>query len=213
MKIAIINQKGGSGKSTLSALLVKSSPGCLAVDLDPQAGLTAMVHGEPDGAGVFDAIIGDHVEPLRVDSFDIIQADERLDTVYATVKPFIIADILKRYKHKTIIMDCPPTMAGITVSAALAADVIITPADISPAGKRTTLYTVRTLHGLKKKPRVYLIGREPDDRRGFVADLTRAFVADLGAAFCGYIPKSVSVVKAASGKSRHYDFIEGMLNG
>lgn len=211
-KIAIINQKGGAGKTTLAALLAKSLPGCLAVDLDPQAGLTALLAGEPDGPGVFDLIMGDEVKPRECEGFHLLQADERLDAIYGTVQPFIIKAVLKPYRYQFIVMDCPPTVQGISRSAALAADIIITPADISPQAKRSTLYTIRVLKEIKKRTRVYLVGKEPGDARGTIANLTREFVAALGDAFAGFIPKSVSVTKAAAGKYKEFDFIKDMIH-
>jgi len=213
MKIAVMNQKGGSGKTTLSGLLVKSLPGCLAVDLDPQAGLTALLSGEPEGAGVFDMIMGDDVKPIDKGSFHLLQADHRLDGIYATVQPFVIQSILKPLKFKDIVMDCPPTTQGITRAAALYADKIIIPADVSRPTMRATLYTLKSLKEIKKAGRVYLIGKDYKEKRGYIADLTRDFLTALGESFGGYIPKSVSIVKASNGIVKDYDFIRGIING
>ncbi len=217
-RIAVINLKGGSGKTTLAALLVKSLPGSLAVDLDPQAGLSSLLCGEGNrpssGPGVFDLIMGDEVKPLYVKDFSILPADHRLDAIYGTVQPFMIESILKDLDYPYIIMDCPPTVQGITRSAALFADIILTPADISRPTMRATLYTVKALKEIKKRARVYLIGKDPEDRTGYTAELTRIFIDELGASFYGFIPKSIALVKAA-GKldfhSRSLNFIKGMI--
>jgi len=210
-RIAVINQKGGSGKTTLSALLVKALPGSLAVDLDPQAGLTSILHGEPDGPGVFDLIMGETVQPIEKNGYSIIQADHRLDEIYGTVQPFMIESVLKQYDFPFVVMDCPPTVRGISQSAALYADIIFTPADVSRPTMRATLYTVKALKAIRKKTKVYIIGKDAEDRTGYTAELTRAFVDALGPSFCGYIPKSISIVKAAAGKPKHFDFIQGMI--
>jgi cellulose biosynthesis protein BcsQ len=216
-KISVINQKGGCGKTTLAALIVKSlvndGKNVLAIDCDPQGGLTALLHGEPTGKTLFDLIMGDTVEPLQKDGFSLLQGCHRLDSIYATVQPFIFEDALKTFSFDVVVIDCPPTLSGITRAAALYSDRVIIPADISRPTMRATLYSVKELKKLKKKSDVYLIGRDPDDKTGFIPDMTREFIEKLDGAFKGYIPKSVTIQKIVTGqvKKPKFDAIKGML--
>lgn len=217
MKIAVINQKGGCGKTTLAAMIVKAlvhdGKTVLAIDCDPQGGLTALLHGEPVGKTLFDLIMGDQVEPLQKDGFSLLQGCHRLDSIYATVQPFILEEGLKHFKYDAIVIDCPPTLSGITRAAALFADRVIIPADISKPTMRATLYSVKELKKLRKKPEVFLIGRDPDDKTGFIPDMTREFIEKLDGSFRGYIPKSVSIQKIVTGqvKKPNFDSMRGII--
>jgi chromosome partitioning protein len=85
MKISVINQKGGSGKTSFAVLLVMSLASkwkkILAVDNDPQGGLTSSFNVKND-YGIFGILIGGdfRVKTVKRDSltFDIIPADYRL---------------------------------------------------------------------------------------------------------------------------------------
>jgi len=216
--ICITNQKGGSGKTTFSALLIKwlSSMGknVLAVDCDPQGGLTSLLHGEPDGNNnIFDLLMDEDVKPLQKELFSLYQADQRLDSIYATVQPFILQDLFNGLDYDFIIFDTPPTTQGISRAACLCADKAIIPADISRPTMRSTLYTVKALKNIKKKASVYLIGKDPGDKTGFTANLTREFMTALKGNFKGFIPRTVAIQKIVNGETKkpNYKFLEGII--
>lgn len=196
--------KGGSGKTSTAVLLTLALAGdgrrVLAVDTDPQAGLTAFILPDGNGKrGIFDVVIGDTADPVHIDrgglKFDLIPSDYRLDKVYATMSEHDL-DSLKNLPYDYIIIDTPPTVQGISRAAASIADKIIIPADISRATIPPTLYTLKALQTIKKTGAVYIIGKNPDDtRRGFIADTMREFIKDLGNNYGGTIPKSITMQK------------------
>jgi len=144
LKISICNQKGGSGKTSTAVLLTLALAGAgrkvLAVDTDPQGGLTSLL--DPDGGeerrgGIFELLMGEAPSPVHVDRggirFDFLPADYRLDKVYSSVSPFSLRDRFKNGEYDFIVFDTPPTVQGISRAAALASDKIIIPTDVSRA--------------------------------------------------------------------------------
>ena len=142
--IAIMNQKGGVGKTTtsvnLSAALAASGKRVLLIDLDPQAhaslhlGLTF----EKGFASVYDVLVKD----LSLDSvrrqagenlwlvpahLDLAAADFELASTLGREK--ILADKIAEdtVEFDYIIIDCPPSLGVLTLNALVAAEEVIIP--------------------------------------------------------------------------------------
>lgn len=223
MILSVINQKGGSGKtsmSVLSAIALAEVGRVLAIDTDPQGGLTSFLAGNRETeSGTYDLIMGKHPEVLQIDrhgvKLDLVGADYRLDMIYTTIDNFAIKRALKLIQdhYDFIVFDTPPTVQGITKACAMCADRIITPADISLSTIKPTLYTIKMLAEMEKQANVYLIGKDPKDKHGYTADLTRDFIEQLGNAFCGYIDKSATAQKIVAGVSQMNKKIKEQLGG
>ena len=154
--IAIVNFKGGSGKTTTAAHLAQhlalTGHRTLAIDLDPQASLSALHGFQPEidrNPSLFDAIrYDDERKPIReviaatnFPYLDIIPANLELQEYeYATPlamqgsaegKRFfarlgnVLADVDELYD--VVIVDCPPQLGYLTLTAlAAATSVLIT---------------------------------------------------------------------------------------
>ena len=205
--ITISNQKGGAGKTSTTILitlgLAATGKKVLVVDCDPQAGLTSfLLPNHNDLKGIFDMLVGENISPIAIDrcgiTFDLLPSDHRLDKVYATMSPYELAQF-KKQPYDYVVFDTPPTVQGITRAASMIADQIIIPADISRATIKPTLYTIEALKEIKKKGKVLLIGKEPEEAtKGFIAETARAFIKALGSSYAGTIQKSVMMQKAVS---------------
>lgn len=143
--LAVLNQKGGVGKSTtsinLSAALGEAGQKVLVVDLDPQGNTTSGYGIEKSSlsACIYDALINDvPVEDLILetctDNVYIIPATiqltgAELELVTAVAREARLTDALKlvRNQFDFIIIDCPPSLGLLTINALTAADKVFIP--------------------------------------------------------------------------------------
>ena len=143
--IAIINQKGGVGKSTtavnLSAALGEQNKQVLLIDLDPQGNSTSGLGIEKSEleSCVYNVLLDD--EPIE----NVIIPDvfEGLDLVPATInlagaEVELVSEIARenrlkdavgplRGKYDYVFIDCPPSLGLLTVNSLVAADKLIIP--------------------------------------------------------------------------------------
>ena len=222
-KIAIINQKGGSGKTTLAALvalgLAAREKSVLCVDLDPQGGLS-MVMDQP-GPGMFEKLSFTDIEPSTVKRdglvMDILRADHRLDRIAYSVDDFALRDILNAYHYDYAVLDCPPTMMGTSRAAALVSDMVLTPSDVSIMSIGPTMYSCHELQRMKVKPHVILVNREPGPQAtGYLAGLYHQYIADLGKFYQGRLDRNATMQKMAGNKNHKFtkvvrERLEGIL--
>ena len=145
----IANNKGGCGKTTTAANLAAALWGrgfdVLAVDADAQANLTACLGCKdvPPGVSTFDALkaeITPYIEPLRLrigagpsgSVLDLLPGSPDLAAVEAGLAVEAdrlqrLGNVLSKYSHRydAIIVDTPPAVGVLTLSALYCADAVI----------------------------------------------------------------------------------------
>jgi chromosome partitioning protein len=144
-KIAVINQKGGSGKTTtvvnIGDFLAKKNKKVLLIDLDPQSHTSIHLGFEPpkvkksvydvlvNGLKIKDVIHETGKENLFVIPASIELASAEIELVNAVGREVILRDLLldSKVKFDYVIMDCPPSLGLLTLNALTAAGEVFIP--------------------------------------------------------------------------------------
>ena len=144
--IAIVNQKGGVGKTTTSinfaAGLAKQNKKTLLIDMDPQAHSTIGLGIEPETftASISDVLtkkkpIGEAVLAVKTENLFIVPSHIRLDKIEQQLAPELFREsFLKKATDNLdfdyIVIDCRPTLGTLTINALYAANFIIVPCEM-----------------------------------------------------------------------------------
>lgn len=140
--IAVLNQKGGVGKTTstinIAAYLAKMGKSVLVVDLDPQGNATSGF-GLPKEheATTYDILInavplGQVVTEVDIENIALLPANN--DLAGAEVELVNLADREQSLKralmtaaYDYILIDCPPSLGLLSINALVAADWVLIP--------------------------------------------------------------------------------------
>lgn len=134
--IAFINQKGGVGKSILSfnigAMLSFNKKKVLFIDLDAQSTLTDMTIPStvPYQATLFDVLkskMDIKKAIVHTENYDILPGDIQIASLEHKLDKNVLKKILEAVSndYDYIILDCPPALGMMNITALYAADKII----------------------------------------------------------------------------------------
>jgi chromosome partitioning protein len=143
-RIAIINQKGGVGKTTtavnLAAALAECGQRVCVLDLDPQAHATTHLGIEPDGKApsMYDVLVNSRPlaevrrkvgDRLWITGSDINLAAAEVELAGVVGREVILRDLLRQDEgaFDFVFMDCAPSLGVLTLNALAAASEVFIP--------------------------------------------------------------------------------------
>ncbi len=218
--IAVVNQKGGVGKTTtavnLTAALTKLGKRVLLCDFDPQANATSGlgVNKKKIKHSVYDVIINEvpaeeaivqtnfgHVLPSSADlagaAVELISSEYRercLEKALESVK----------YNYDVVLIDCPPSLEMLTLNGLCAADSILVPVQCEYYALEGLSDLMGTLRMVKKRlnPRLDIFAvalTMYDGRTNFCAQVAEEVRRHFpGKVFSTVIPRNIRLAEAPS---------------
>lgn len=143
LSIAVINQKGGVGKTTtainLGAYLAKMGRRVLLVDLDPQGNASSGLGLDKQNLNttMYDVLFGEAdvtttIRETNVTDLTILPANSQLaaaevDLATEVKREFKLKEALANLTYDYILIDCPPALGLLTINALTAADKVLIP--------------------------------------------------------------------------------------
>jgi chromosome partitioning protein len=141
--VAILNQKGGVGKTTtavnLAAYLAKSGKTVLLVDLDPQGNATSGLGLDKNSieGGTYDVLLGAQdcatlIKDTSIDNLYILPTNANLaaaevELVSALAREGALKRGLANLDYDLVLIDCPPSLGLLTINGLVASDDVLIP--------------------------------------------------------------------------------------
>ena len=168
--IAVINQKGGVGKTTtvinLAASLSIMGQNNLVIDLDPQGNATTGLgkSNNDDDKNIYNLLIRkinlkEGLQKTNISNLDIFGSNVNLsglevETANDENRAFILKEILKNNselinEYDNIFIDCPPSLSLLTIMALVSANEILVPLQTEFFALEGITQLVKTIERIK----------------------------------------------------------------
>ena len=169
--IAVINQKGGVGKTTtvinLASALSIMGQNNLIIDLDPQGNATTGLgkSNNDEEQNIYNLLINkislqEAIKNTEIKNLDIIGSNVNLsglevETANDSNRAFVLQKILKEQndllsKYNNIFIDCPPSLSLLTIMALVASDELLVPLQTEFFALEGITQLVKTIDRIKE---------------------------------------------------------------
>jgi len=164
---SIINQKGGTGKTTtaisLGAALNRRAKDVLLIDLDTQGNLTYSLGISDFTQSMTDALLGECTLSdiiQKSEGLDIAPADNQLADAELTLarnegQEGALKELLEGVdNYDYVLIDCPPSLSMLTLNSLLASDKVIIPMQMEVLSLQGLDQIVQTIKRVEDSYRV-----------------------------------------------------------
>lgn len=218
--IAILNQKGGVGKTTttisLAAYLAKLGKTVLIVDADPQANATSglgidkrqlsrttyqILLGEVDAE---QAIIATNFAGIMLLPSDTNLAGAETELATQPGREALLRSVLENQPYDYVLIDCPPALGLLTINALVAANWLLIPVQAEYYAMEGLGQLMDVFQRIKQgmNPNLNLLGLLVtmfDSRTGLAEQVVKELEQHFGTAlFNTRIPRNVRLAEAPS---------------
>jgi len=168
LTFAVTNQKGGSGKTTtavnLAAAMGERGPRVLVIDLDSQASASSWLGADDAGKEILEVFTeGRDLLPLvretGVKNVDLVPSSSWLVGVEKALAGEVGAETifrraierLPRGRWDYILLDCPPSLGTLALSALVAAQHVLVPVETRVMALKGMADLVRTVERVQER--------------------------------------------------------------
>jgi chromosome partitioning protein len=235
--IAVVNHKGGTGKTTtainLAAGLTRYSDvtsSCLVIDMDPHGSATSTLLGKLDGApparSIFD-VLRRAITPqdgvastIYDENIDILPANPALESMAKTQINDRLSKVVGSLatSYGWIIIDTPPNLGVLTQNALVAADYALIPTQCSGLAVPTLRHMKNLIEKIQERQNVWLrllgvLITQKDGRTPLQKPVRRELGQVFGAAdvFKTVITNNIKIEEAPANSQSIYAYDSGCL--
>lgn len=218
--IAVLNQKGGVGKTTtalsVGAYLAKAGKSVLIADLDPQGNATSGlgVDKQQLETTMYDVLLNDApidrvIEDTGIDNLYLLPTNANLaaaevDLVTKVGREQQLKKVLQPLDYDFVLVDCPPSLGLLSINALTAADNVLIPVQAeyyALEGLGQLLDVIQRVRG-GLNPNLELLGvviTMHDGRTSLAEQVVKELKKHFGAkVFDTIIPRNVRLAEAPS---------------
>lgn len=219
--IAVVNQKGGVGKTTtainVAAQLAGPGTPVLLVDLDPQGNATSGLGlaKQQAAATTYETLLGrvplaqavheTHVAQLHVLPANANLAGAEVELVPKPRREFALSEVLAAAaSYKYVIIDCPPSLGLLTINGLTAADNVLIPVQAEYYALEGLSQLLDTIQAVRSSvnPKLQLLGivLTMFDKRNSLSEQVLGEVRNYfgESLFDSIIPRNVRLAEAPS---------------